>query len=211
MKLLIASRNTHKIDEIRAILSIPNVTLVGLQDVGDFPDVVEDGTTFQSNAIKKAMTIALQAKLWTLADDSGLAVDALNGEPGVYSARYAGEPVDYAANNTKLLKALDAQENRKAAFCCVVALCSPAGRAQIVEGRCEGRIINDCRGVKGFGYDPLFVPSGFGQTFAEMSASLKNDISHRAQALRAAKIAWGDMLQRECTDWPRRTLSSARN
>ncbi len=202
MKLLIASRNHHKIREIRAIFNVPTVDMVGLEEFPDMPAVDEDGQTFHANAVKKAVTIALAARVWTLADDSGLEVDDLGGGPGVHSARYAGEPVNHAANNAKLLAALAGQVVRTARFQCVVALASADGKAQIVEGTCAGRIIHEDRGAQGFGYDPLFVPNGYDQTFAEMEPSLKNQLSHRARALRQACELWGGMLSQSASSWP---------
>jgi XTP/dITP diphosphohydrolase len=206
MKLLIASRNRHKLEEIRAIFRLPAVELVGVDDFPGLPEVIEDGQSFQANAVKKAMLTALAAKTWALADDSGLEVDALDGAPGVHSARYAGEPVNYAANNEKLLKALAGQTKRAARFRCVVALASADGRAQIVEGACEGKIIHECRGQHGFGYDPLFVPDGYEQTLAEMEPSLKNQLSHRARALQRARELWGLMLGQAEPAWPSRRI-----
>ncbi|MBU4365635.1 MAG: RdgB/HAM1 family non-canonical purine NTP pyrophosphatase, partial [Verrucomicrobia bacterium] len=160
------------------------------------------GRTFQANAVKKAVSLAMLTKLWTLADDSGLEVDALNGEPGVYSARFAGEPANYVANNVKLLSLLEQQAHRVARFICVVALSSPSGRAQIVEGVCQGRILRESRGEQGFGYDPLFVPDNYEQTFAQMDAALKNQISHRAMALKRAMQTWSELLGQSTADWP---------
>lgn len=202
MKLLIASRNPHKLAEIRAIFNLPGIEIVGAHEIEGLPEVIEDGRTFQANAVKKAVSLAMLTKLWTLADDSGLEVDALNGEPGVYSARFAGEPANYAANNAKLLSLLEQQERRAARFVCVMALSSPSGRAQIVEGVCQGRILCESRGEQGFGYDPLFVPDNYEQTFAQMDAELKNRISHRAVALKRAMLTWSDLLDQSSADWP---------
>ena len=204
MKLLIASRNPHKLAEIRAIFNLPGMEIVGAHEINGLPDVIEDGNSFQANAVKKAVSLAMLTKLWTLADDSGLEVEALNGEPGVYSARYAGERANYAANNAKLLSLLEQQEHRAARFVCVVALSSPSGRAQIVEGLCQGRILRESRGEQGFGYDPLFVPDNYEQTFAQMDATLKNKISHRARALNLALQAWSELLGQSAVDWPAR-------
>ncbi len=190
MDLLISTRNPHKLEEIRAILGDQPLNLLDLNAFPDAPDVVEDGVTFEANAVKKAVTLARLTGLWTLADDSGLEVDALNGAPGVYSARYAGEPADYARNNAKLLAELARTERRTARFRCVLALAAPDGRVATVEGRCAGRITHSARGASGFGYDPLFVPDGFDRTFAELEPGDKNRISHRAQALEAARRAW---------------------
>lgn len=197
MKLLIATRNAHKLDEIRAILSIPLLDIVSMDNFPDIPDVVEDGDTFETNALKKAVTLATTVKLWTLADDSGLEVEALEGKPGVRSARYAGEPVDYRANNKKLLRELKDAANRGACFRCVIALAAPSGGAQTVEGKCAGGIPEAPRGSRGFGYDPVFVPDGYDLTFAEMEPGLKNSISHRAAALKKALSQWGGILRQE--------------
>lgn len=190
MQLLIATRNAHKLEEIAAILQLPGVELVGADALPGLPDVVEDGETFEANATKKAVELAAASGMLTLADDSGLEVDALDKAPGVYSARYAGEPSDDAANNRKLLAALQGVTERAARFRCAVALATPEGRSETVDGRCEGHIGLAPRGGAGFGYDPLFVPNGFDQTFAELDASAKHHISHRGAALSAAKAAW---------------------
>lgn len=204
MKLLIASRNPHKLAEIRAIFNLPGMEIADAHEIAGLPEIIEDGRTFQANAVKKAISLAMLTKLWTLADDSGLEVEALNGEPGVCSARFAGEPANYVANNVKLLRLLENQEHRAARFICVMALSSPSGRAQIVEGLCQGRILRESRGEQGFGYDPLFVPDSYEQTFAQMDAALKNQISHRARALQRAMQTWGDILAQSAADWPAR-------
>ena len=193
MKILIASRNAHKIQEIREIFDLPGVEWVSAADVPGLHDVEEDGDTFEANAIKKATELARATGLWALADDSGLEVAALGNAPGVYSARYAGEPCDHARNNAKLLRELDGQRDRSARFRCVAALSDPAGRAETVSGSCPGRIIERLRGTEGFGYDPLFVPDGFEQTFAEMGAEQKNRLSHRGRAMSRAKDKWGKL------------------
>lgn len=202
MKLLIATRNRHKLDEIRAVFLQPNIELVCALDYPNAPDVVEDGNTFAANAIKKAVTLARATGFWSLADDSGLEVNALNGAPGVYSARYAGEPFSYSANNRKLLNELEKASNRRARFRCVIALSSPDGRAKTVAGRCEGIIARQEHGGQGFGYDPLFIPDGFSQTFAEMDPDAKNSISHRGRALKKAREKWGIALASGLTAWP---------
>lgn len=194
MNLVIATRNRHKLEEIRAILGAPGLEWKSALDFPSIPDVVEDGATFESNASKKAAAMARATGCWALADDSGLEVDALGGAPGVFSARYAGEPTDYAANNAKLLRELAGIAHRSARFRCVLALANPRGGVRFVEGRCEGRIIEELRGAQGFGYDPLFVPDGFDQSFAEMPAARKNEISHRGRALAAARVAWRELL-----------------
>ncbi|HRX07424.1 MAG TPA: XTP/dITP diphosphatase [Kiritimatiellia bacterium] len=194
MKILIASRNAHKIQEIREIFDLPGVEWVSAADVPGLHDVEEDGETFEANAIKKATELARATGLWALADDSGLEVAALGNAPGVYSARYAGEPCDHARNNAKLLRELDGQRDRSARFRCVAALSDPSGRAETVSGSCPGRIIERLRGTEGFGYDPLFVPDGFEQTFAEMGAEQKNRLSHRGRAMSRAKEKWGGLI-----------------
>lgn len=200
MKLVIATRNAHKLDEIRAIFSQPSLELMSSFDFPQIPDVEETGTTFVENATLKALALARATGLWAMGDDSGLEVEALGGAPGVYSARYAGLPtVDYAANNEKLLQALLGVANRRACFRTVLALASPEGALYTVEGRCDGIIAEAPRGRGGFGYDPLFIPDGETLAFAEMSAEHKNRISHRARALAAAAEAWGARLLRRVT------------
>jgi XTP/dITP diphosphohydrolase len=203
MNILVASRNKHKLEEIRTIFNLPDIVFVSANEISGLPEVIEDGTSFQVNAVKKAVTSAMFAHMWTIADDSGLEVDALGGAPGIHSARYAGEPVDYAANNVKLLKEMEGISLRSARFWCVVALSNPSGRAQIVEAKCEGHITCEIRGKEGFGFDPLFVPDGYEHAFAEMHPTLKNKISHRALAFRQAKEKWSFVLAGGGNDWPR--------
>ena len=195
MQLVVATRNPHKLREIRELLAAPGLALTDLAGCAPAPpEVEEDGSTFEANAVKKAVTVAAWTGAWALADDSGLEVDALRGAPGVRSARYAGEPVDCARNNRKLLEALRDADRRTARFRCVIALAAPDGTVRTVEGACEGTIARAPRGAEGFGYDPLFVPLGGEQTFAELDAGAKNRISHRAVALRRAAEAWGALL-----------------
>ncbi|HMO05074.1 MAG TPA: RdgB/HAM1 family non-canonical purine NTP pyrophosphatase [Kiritimatiellia bacterium] len=196
MRLVIATRNRHKLDEIRAILDQPTLELLSSFDFPGVPDVEETGTTFEENAALKARALATATGLWAMGDDSGLEVDALGGAPGVYSARYAGLPaVDYAANNRKLLAALAGQPDRRARFRTVLALAAPDGRLFTCEGTCPGTIADAPRGEGGFGYDPLFIPDGSTLAFAEMPAAEKNRISHRGRALAAAAIAWKHLFQ----------------
>jgi XTP/dITP diphosphohydrolase len=194
MDLIIATRNVHKLEEIRAILGRTGLVIGSALDFPDLPDVEETGTTFEENAALKALALATATRLPALGDDSGLEVDALDGAPGIYSARFAGEPVNYAANNRKLLALLDHATNRRARFRTVLALAHPDGTLFYVDGRCEGVISTTPRGTAGFGYDPLFIPDGETRTFAEMPAEEKNLISHRARAVAAAAIAWADVL-----------------
>jgi len=195
MKLLVATRNRHKLDEIRAILSWPGVELVGADaHAQPLPEVIEDAATFEGNAIKKARTLCDASGLWTLADDSGLEVDVLGDAPGVFSARYAGEGAGDSANNARLLRELEGLDDRRARFRCVLALAAPDGRVWTVEGRCEGRIARAPSGAGGFGYDPLFHPDGGTCSFAELPPGEKNRISHRARALAAAVLEWRALI-----------------
>lgn len=197
LKLIIGTRNPGKQREIKELLGGLPLELQGIEDYPDLPEVEEDGKTFQENAVKKATTLARLAGEWVVAEDSGLEVDALNGEPGVRSARYAGEKATYAENNSKLLRAMEGipHERRTARFRCVVALASPQGLLFVVEGQCEGRISQEARGLQGFGYDPIFYLPDYGKTFAELGPAVKNKISHRAQALKRFR----EMLQRYIT------------
>ncbi len=194
MKLVIATRNRHKLDELRHLLAAPGLDLCSALDFLDVPEVAEDGDTFEANAVKKAEALCHATGLWALGDDSGLEVDALGGAPGVRSARYSGEPTDYARNNTKLLRELAGRADRSARFRCVIALARPGEPTLTVEGRCEGRIASAPRGAGGFGYDPLFVPDGRDRTFAELPAEEKHAVSHRGRALRRAREEWGALL-----------------
>ena len=187
-KIILATRNRHKLSEIREILNDLGIEILGLDEFPDAPKVIEDGATFEENAIKKAVEIFNHTGIPTIADDSGLEVDALNGAPGVLSARYAGEGASYEDNNRKLLKALDgiSLEKRTAKFKCVIAYVDDVHR-KIFEGVTRGKIIFEMRGKNGFGYDPLFLPDGFNLTYAEMTPEMKNKISHRAKALEKLK------------------------
>ncbi len=197
--LLIATRNKKKKKELQEILSDLDIKLLSLDDIPPLPEVEEDGLTFTENAIKKAVTVARMSGLLTLADDSGLVVDALDGAPGVYSARYAGLEADDEKNNQKLLQALQhvADSQRTARFVCVIALAQPDGTAQTVKGSCEGMIRHSLQGLEGFGYDPLFIPDGFDQSFAELTPTVKNGISHRGKALAQIKPLLQELLTRE--------------
>ena len=196
MTLLIATRNKHKWEEIAALFNWPSLEIISAEDIPGLPEVEEDGRTFQENAVKKAITCARLSGLWAMADDSGLEVDALGGQPGVLSARFAGTPTNYKANNTKLLEMLSGAKHRAARFRCVIALSSPEGKVKTVEGVCEGTIATEGRGSFGFGYDPLFIPKGYEKTFGELSPAVKMKISHRALALKAAKEQWGELLRK---------------
>ncbi len=211
MELIIATRNPGKRAEIDALLADGGIHCADLSMIPtEVPTIEEDATTFAGNAIKKAVVTAITTRRWCLADDSGLEVDALNGAPGVHSARYAGEPSDDHANNRKLQQALNGCNQRSARFRCVLALSAPCGKAQIVEGICEGYIAIEPRGDQGFGYDPLFIPEGYIHTMAELGPSVKQSISHRAAALRLALERWKTILEKQPTNWPARGQESIR-
>lgn len=188
MRVLLATRNAGKIDELRQILaeSADEIELVGLGEVEDYPETSETELTFSGNALLKARDGVEHTGLPTIADDSGLAVDALNGMPGVLSARWAGRAKDDEANNELLLDQLGdlPDERRGAKFVCAAAMVWPDGRELVVHGEMSGRIIRAPRGENGFGYDPLFVPDGHEVTSAELSSAEKNAISHRGKAFR---------------------------
>ncbi|MCB4792691.1 MAG: XTP/dITP diphosphatase [Elusimicrobia bacterium] len=185
-EIVLSTRNKHKIKEICQILEDTKIKIVSLNNFKRLPRIIEDGKTLKENAVKKAVIIAKRLEKWTLADDSGLEVDHLDGEPGVYSARWAGKDCSYCDNNRKLLKLLrDVPKNkRKADFKCVIALSNPKGKTWTVEGKIKGYIAKKTKGINGFGYDPLFVVPRYKKTFAELSSVIKNRISHRAKALK---------------------------
>lgn len=187
LKLVLASRNRKKIRELETFLSeiSSDIAILSLDDIGFEDEIVEDGDSFAANARIKASVPAGLGYIG-IADDSGLEVDALNGAPGVYSARYSGEGATDAKNNEKLLAALSdlPDELRTARFRTVICLCCPDGRELLCEGVCEGRILREPRGENGFGYDPLFYYEPFGRTFAELTSEEKNRISHRGTAMR---------------------------
>lgn len=185
MKLVIATNNAHKLQEIRQILGDSFDTLLSLNDLGIDIDIEETGTTFMENAILKAETICKLCGMPTLADDTGLVVDALDGAPGVYSARYAGIEHNDKNNRTLLLKNLQGVENRSAHFETVIAICYPNGEIITSSGRVDGYILNQERGTEGFGYDSLFYSNELGKSFAEATSCEKNSVSHRGRALRA--------------------------
>ncbi|ACV64333.1 non-canonical purine NTP pyrophosphatase, rdgB/HAM1 family [Desulfofarcimen acetoxidans DSM 771] len=197
MRLVLATRNNGKVRELVELLKDYQVEVLSLEQYPDFPEIEEDGDTFEANAIKKAKDTAAYTGLLVLADDSGLEVDCLNGEPGVYSARFAGEPKDDRANNEKLLRLLTdvPREKRGARFRCVAAIAVPGGPVYTAEGVCSGFIITDLRGEEGFGYDPLFYLPEYDKTFAELDLALKNKISHRGRALAEAKVILSKLLQ----------------
>ena len=190
--IVFATNNAHKLSEIRQILG-NSIEVLSLKDIGCDVDIPETGSTLEENALQKAQYVFDHYHLDVFADDTGLEVEALNGAPGVYSARYAGDGHDSEANMAKLLKELEHEDNRKARFRTVIALIQKVGgldcvqRIKLFEGIVNGQIIRERRGGEGFGYDPIFLPDGYDQTFAELGMEVKNEISHRARA--TAKFA----------------------
>lgn len=181
--LVLATRNKGKLKEFQELLRDFPVEIRSLADFGPIPEVVEDGETFDDNAYKKALFTAKILGIPAIADDSGLVVEALDGAPGVRSARYAGEKATDAENTAKLLKEMAALTDRRAAFECVISIAVPSGPALTYTGRCEGEILTEARGSDGFGYDPVFFRPDLGKSFAELSMAEKNRISHRGRAM----------------------------
>lgn len=178
-ELILASNNAHKVEEIKSILE--DYRILTLKDINYTEEIVEDGTTFEENALIKARTICKYSGKTAISDDSGLSVDLLDGRPGVYSARYSKEQTD-EKNIEKVLLELNGQKS-KAKFVSVIALVKPDGTELTFRGECHGEIIFEKRGTNGFGYDPIFYVSSLDKTFAELSAEQKNSISHRKQSL----------------------------
>lgn len=187
MDIVIATKNKKKVEEIKRLLSDLNVNILTLDDFKDLPDIVEDGKTFEENALKKAMTIAKMTGKPSIADDSGLEVYALGGAPGIHSARYAGENSNDAKNIEKLLKELKDKKDRRARFVCCIAFALPDGKVNLFFGVTEGIISEIPKGEKGFGYDPVFYPEGYDKTFAEIPSEKKDLLSHRGKALKKFK------------------------
>jgi XTP/dITP diphosphohydrolase len=184
--LILGTRNKKKIKEIQPLLADLPLELIDVSQLKDVPEIAEEGRTFLANASAKAQGVARAAKAWTLAEDSGLVVPALNGEPGVDSAIYAGKHGDDAANNAKLLSKIAAlpEDQRGAYYVCVAVLSDPEGNlVAVTEGRCHGRIVTEPRGGEGFGYDPLFLIPEYHKTFGELNAIVKAALSHRAKAI----------------------------
>jgi XTP/dITP diphosphohydrolase len=188
--LLVATRNAHKTREIQKMLG-REFEVQDLAAYPDIPETIESGKTFAENAILKAVAVSKEHPGLVIADDSGLEVDALGGAPGIFSARYAGKHATDKENVAKLLRELarmdPPRQQRGARFCCVIALARDGKLLSTFDGVVEGRIVDSPRGKQGFGYDPVFVPNGFAETFAELSADRKNRISHRAKALKKVK------------------------
>jgi XTP/dITP diphosphohydrolase len=197
-RLLLATRNAGKLAELRRLLetAVPGVQVVGLGDVDDYPEAPETGATFAENALLKAREAVRYAGLPAVADDSGLAVDALNGMPGVLSARWSGRHGDDDANTALLLAQLaDVPDGRRGAeFVCAAALVTPDGREEVLERHWRGRLIGEKRGTNGFGYDPVFVPDGLDVTSAELEPAEKDARSHRGQAFAALVPVLAEVL-----------------
>jgi len=195
MKVFIATGNKKKIDEIKPLLK--DFEVLSIADGINIPEVEENSDTFEGNSQKKALEIAKFLNMVAIADDSGLMVDALEGEPGVYSARYAGENANDSDNNKKLIQNLKGIGNRKAKFVSVISVAKPNGEVHSFRGEVEGIILDEARGNAGFGYDPYFYYVAYGKTFAELELSEKNAISHRARALSKMKKEIKDILKTE--------------
>ena len=190
--LILGTRNRKKRQEIVQILESPGVSFGDLSEWPQAPEIEEDGATFQENACKKASVTAQALSHWVLGEDSGLVVPILGGQPGIYSARYAGSHGNDEANNDKLLQELSAypEEKRGAYYVCTAALADPQGKIHaVVEGRCHGRILRERHGAGGFGYDPLFLIPEYHKTFGELNPVVKDALSHRARALEQLRPA----------------------
>lgn len=181
-RLILATRNDHKTAEIRAMIG-DRFEVVNATAFADFPEIEETGTTFLENARLKAEGISARVEGWVLSDDSGLEVDALGGAPGVWSSSYGGEEGNHAKNNARLLTDMAGKGERSARFRCTMVLARGGVQQAAFQGTVEGRLVESLHGTEGFGYDPLFVPCGHEQTFAELGAEIKNRLSHRARAL----------------------------
>ncbi|MBX4172533.1 XTP/dITP diphosphatase [Weissella viridescens] len=192
-KLIFASKNPGKIKEFRAFLAPKGIEVLSLLDLTDTPEIIENGTSFEENSLIKAQTIMQAYDLPVVAEDAGLVVAALNGEPGIYSARYAGDHDD-AANNAKLLEKMQAipDDARQAKFVAVIVALKPNGKKLVTAGKVAGEILRAPRGEDGFGYDPLFYYPAFGKTLAELTVAEKNEISHRGKALEQFAEAFND-------------------
>jgi XTP/dITP diphosphohydrolase len=195
-EIVVATRNPGKLREIEALLSPFPLKILSLENFPGIPEVLEDGATFAENAAKKATTVARFTGRLTIADDSGLAVDALEGRPGVYSSRYAGENAADEEKCKKILKEMAEipEGKRQAAFLCAIAVAFPDGRIQVVHGECRGSIAFAPQGEHGFGYDPIFFLPELGKTMAELEPEIKNLLSHRARALEQLKVIFPKFL-----------------
>ena len=195
MTLVLATRNRGKIREMHSVLGDLPVRILSALDYPELPPVAEDGLTFRDNAIKKAESVCSCLGLPSLADDSGLEIDFLDGQPGVFSSRFAGPESDDRMNIAKVLSLLSGipPEKRNARFRCIIALAAPGETTRTVEGQCSGVIAAEPRGIAGFGYDPIFIVPEYDQTFAELGPEIKNRISHRARALARARLLLQDL------------------
>ncbi|MFH1563954.1 MAG: XTP/dITP diphosphatase [Nitrospirota bacterium] len=198
MEVVIASGNRGKIEEIRKILSDMGIKFLSLENFPQLPAIVEDGTTFEENAIKKAKEVCERTGKVTIADDSGLEVDCLGGAPGIKSARFGGDGLTDAERNQRLLELLKdvPTSKRKARFKCVIAIVIPGRGTRTVSGECDGVISLEVRGNYGFGYDPVFIPDGYSKTFGELGSEIKDKISHRAIALSKAREVLLEIIQK---------------
>ena len=192
--LVLATTNEGKIEEFRLLLKGFDVEVKGLRDFGPIPSIKEDGETFEENAVKKACFTAGILGMPALADDSGLVVKALEGSPGVWSARYAGDGASDRENNQKLLREMEGVKDRDAYFMCVIAIAAPDGAFLVYKGSCDGVITTELAGENGFGYDPLFYYSALNKTFAEITREEKNHISHRGKAMEALRSDFGQVM-----------------
>lgn len=199
-KIVISTGNQHKVNEIKHILKdlpfeVISKNEIGLKDI----EIIEDENTLEKNSIKKAKALAKRIDYMVIADDSGLFVDALDGQPGIYSSRYGGEKGNYSKNNEKLLNELNgvALENRTGSFKTVIALIKENKEIITINGECKGKIAFETRGKGGFGYDPLFIPEGFDKSFGELDEKIKNQISHRAKALKGLKELLSKLIKDE--------------
>ncbi|WP_270180601.1 XTP/dITP diphosphatase [Alkalihalobacillus sp. CinArs1] len=195
-KLLVATKNSGKVKEFKRRFETEQLQVISLLDMEEAPDVEETGTTFAENAVLKAETIMRMTNQIVIADDSGLVIDALDGEPGVYSARYAGPEKDDEANIDKVLTELNdvPDDKRTASFQCVLAVAIPGKNTEIFSGSCEGRIAHERSGYEGFGYDPIFFVPSYQKTMAELSPEEKDSISHRGEALDRLEEAFQELL-----------------
>ncbi|MBS3970475.1 MAG: XTP/dITP diphosphatase [Clostridia bacterium] len=200
-KIVLATQNRGKIKEFAAMLAKNSldVDVISMLDIPDVPEIIEDGSTFKENAYIKAKAVCSQTNLITLADDSGLEVDYLGGAPGIYSARFAGEPRDDKRNNEKLLGLLKGipHEKRTARFRCAICIMTPAGDYFETSGTCEGIIVDEPKGKYGFGFDPIFYLPQYKKTLAQLDPDIKNTVSHRSEAFRKAVKILADILNKQ--------------
>ena len=201
LSIVLASRNAKKSGEIAYLLAVHGIDVLSVADFPDVPEVVEDGNTFRENAAKKAFETACHLSRWAIGEDSGLMVDALDGAPGIYSARYSGEAATDERNNEKLIAELAGigDERRTAQYVCSVAVADPTGVIRLqVEASCRGRITTSSAGAYGFGYDPYFLIPEYHRTFGELSPLVKQQLSHRARAFQRLTPSLDSLLRQDC-------------